>query len=271
MRSASTYEGSGEDSGLSRLVITDSFLRSTSPQPMSERFSVPLSMHLIQGLRLCHALAETRFTLCVSAADRRKFEHLQQYFDLRFEVGEAPPLYSVRISHQEPETRIGAVVRPLIFPHGVVGRCLSKWRDQRDYRVSFQGLVTRGRRATLKRWQAGTHSATIIDSRRGRNPRTKSWDDRYFDLLANSQFALCPNGDHVWTYRFFEAALCGAIPIVEDITPIYADFTYLRLSDDISDFDRSKDVVESNFERARSLLTVPREDLERAIETGLTA
>jgi hypothetical protein len=38
----------------------------------------------------------------------------------------------------------------------------------------------------------------------------------YFEVLRTSQFALCPAGDAPWSMRFFEAVMCGAIPIVSD-------------------------------------------------------
>lgn len=38
----------------------------------------------------------------------------------------------------------------------------------------------------------------------------------YFQLLRSSQFTLCPAGDLPWSMRFFEAVMCGSIPIVSD-------------------------------------------------------
>lgn len=41
----------------------------------------------------------------------------------------------------------------------------------------------------------------------------KSWDTEYYDILSQSKFVICPSGDFIWSYRFFEAiehnyALC---------------------------------------------------------------
>lgn len=237
---------------------------------VSHSFSVPVPLHLIQSIRLCHALAETRFTLCVPARDHKRFAHLQRYFDLTFDVGHAPPLGSVLVSHEEPMTKVGAIVRPLIFPHAVVARCQSKWQSRRAYRASFRGLLTRYRRRMLTSWRLHDGDVKIAHSHRGRRSRTKSWDDSYFDLLGNSEFALCPSGDHVWTYRFFEAALCGAIPIAQEAAPVYAGFEYVLLSDDVSGLTWSEEIAAANFERARTLLTVPRQELETAIASQLT-
>jgi hypothetical protein len=57
-------------------------------------------------------------------------------------------------------------------------------------------------------------------------PKEVPWGDRgffnphFFRVLRRSRFALCPAGDAPWSNRFFEAAMCGAIPIVED--PLHA-------------------------------------------------
>jgi hypothetical protein len=42
------------------------------------------------------------------------------------------------------------------------------------------------------------------------------FDDVYFETLSQSMFTLCPRGDLPWSMRFFEAIMCGSIPIVED-------------------------------------------------------
>ena len=38
---------------------------------------------------------------------------------------------------------------------------------------------------------------------------------QYWDMMQRAKYVLCPDGDFVWTYRFFEAVACGAIPIIE--------------------------------------------------------
>jgi hypothetical protein len=42
------------------------------------------------------------------------------------------------------------------------------------------------------------------------------FDRKYFQVLANSRFTLCPRGDKPWSMRFFEAILSKSIPVVED-------------------------------------------------------
>ena len=177
-----------------------------------------------------------------------------------------PRLPAVHVDHSAPRTSVGSILRPLIFPHAIVQRCRTLWADARTVRFSFAGLVTDSRRQVLGDWlqsvdaraqlEIGHDSAPfslgslgraprrLLDrwrrkmvsvdtgevvfwaSRRGRHFPGKSWDEEYFKLLSRSQFVLCPSGDHVWTYRFFEAALCGALPIVEKTCDAYSGFRY---------------------------------------------
>lgn len=232
-------------------------------------------MHLIQSIRLCHALSETIYTLCVSSEDAGKFAYLAERFpQLTYEVSEAPALDGALVSHREPLTRIGEVSRPLIFPHAIVERCREYWQPWRPHPLTFRGLMTPARRKALRKWHRTrpwrrATDVMVIASKRGREFPIKCWDDEYFDLLGRSEFVLCPNGDHIWTYRFFEAALCGAIPVVEQSAPVYDGFHYALMTDDVSGFVRSPEQAESNFERARVLLTVPLGQLEDSIQALL--
>jgi hypothetical protein len=71
----------------------------------------------------------------------------------------------------------------------------------------------------------------VWSSERGRRFPTKAWDEEYFQMLADSEHVLCPSGDYQWSYRFFEACLCGAVPIVEAGSPLYDGFRYRLMTD----------------------------------------
>jgi hypothetical protein len=47
---------------------------------------------------------------------------------------------------------------------------------------------------------------------------TGLYDYSYYDRMMSSRFALAPDGDFAWTYRFLEAIMCGAIPIIPNRT-----------------------------------------------------
>lgn len=108
-------------------------------------------------------------------------------------------------------------------------------------------------------------SLTIVLSTKGRTFPEKAWDDNYFDQMANAKFVLCPNGDFIWTYRFFEAIFCGAIPIIEDEADIYKGFIYYRLSDPVEKYKYSQDIIHHNFQLAKERLTILKEQLNEEI------
>jgi hypothetical protein len=107
-------------------------------------------------------------------------------------------------------------------------------------------------------------------SNRGRSFPTKSWDHKYFNLLAKTQFSLCPRGDHVWTYRFFEAALCGSIPVIEAYDPIYSGFRFRTLEESSQQLIWSQADAEHNYALCQERLTIPRLELEAEIEKLLS-
>ncbi|MEO7570824.1 MAG: exostosin family protein [Acidimicrobiales bacterium] len=89
-------------------------------------------------------------------------------------------------------------------------------------------------------------------------PKEVPWGERdyfnpvFFQVLRQSQFALCPAGDLPWSQRFFEAVMCRSIPIVSD--PEHAGrhdheraIGYrMYLADDEHVYD--EDIVEENYE-----------------------
>ena len=116
------------------------------------------------------------------------------------------------IDHATPKTIVDGREYPLVFP------CFLINADQRkDINMLFIGLITDKRREWLKQFP----DAMIINSHRGRSDATRRYDKTYFDKMARARFVLCPDGDFVWTYRFFEAILCGAIPIIQNWCELY--------------------------------------------------
>lgn len=203
---------------------------------------------LLQTVRAAHAVAEA-VTLGVPAADLPKFDHLARHFDLRYREG--VPL-DITVDHRAPSTSIGGLTRPLIFPHGIVDRCRTMW-GVRDLDVTFCGFVTAERQQALQPWL--DRGAQVRSSTAGRRWPQKGWDQRYYDLLARSAYVLCPDGDFVWTYRFFESVLCGAIPIVQSTCDLYDGFAFLTMNDRPDGWDR--DTADANFALAVERLTVP--------------
>lgn len=89
-------------------------------------------------------------------------------------------------------------------------------------------------------------------------PKEVAWPDRgffdpaYFQVLRQSQFALCPAGDLPWSNRFFEAIMCRSIPIVShrehagrhEFEQSIGYRMYLREDEHVYD----PDLVEDNYE-----------------------
>lgn len=270
------------------------------------RLDVPYD--LIQGIRAAHALMEcNEFTIQIPQDQVAKFAVLRKVFRPKFTIGDDAPLAKglVRLEHDLPKVVVGAIVRPLLFPHAVLDECRRLWSDGRSVGFFFSGFVTDRRLATLegwwRRWRFSsspdwesvaslrrrrlsllvraisrpfrrprtTGDLVIWNSERGRRFPVKAWDREYQELLGRSRFVLCPNGDFIWTYRFYEAAMCGAIPVVEDACPLYDGFRFYRMSDDPRELTWDPSIAEHNFALVRELLTVPPEGLAAVVKAYL--
>ncbi len=257
------------------------------------QFGAPIS--LIQEVRLAHALAESAFDIAVPAHELHKFAMLRERFGLQLAVarpGDPSLAPFIAIDHETPATVVGTIARPLIFPRGIADRCRELWPATRSHRYSFAGLLTDNRQALLERWIDGnagpapvpTHlggfvrrqvirwrgadqqrrigDVTLWWSERGRRFPIKAWDEDYFRMLAASEAVLCPNGDSVWSYRFFEACLCGALPIVEQASPLYERFRYRLMTQPRDHGPWSREVAEHNYRACVDLIVVPRDVLD---------
>lgn len=149
-----------------------------------------------------------------------------------------------------------------------------KFRNDLDF--FFIKIMTRyvqSRTNLLKKGVSGRYKVSIgkgeqlclVSSTIGRNFPEKAWDDNYFNQMANAKFVLCPNGDFIWTYRFLEAVICGAIPIVEDEAEMYRGFHYYKMSDDIGKYVYIWKHVLENFDLALHRFTVTSEKLNEEI------
>lgn len=260
------------------------------------------SLSKIQSVRLAQALMESGFSIHLSEDTHGQFAHLRQFFDLRYTVGrdDARRLPGIEINHTAPLTKIGTLERPLIFPHAILDRCRADWPETpREVRYFFAGLVTGKRGRTLRAWaetaglkiriprregafakwfrrrilRAAPPAITKVESAdlvfwasaRGREYPVKAWDDDYYQAMKRAQFVLCPSGDSVWTYRFFEAAMCGAIPVVQAACPAYAGFQFFTMQQPLAELRWTKEIAEHNFRLCQERLTLSREQLDGEI------
>jgi hypothetical protein len=265
------------------------------------RWQLDVPFSLIQQIRLVHAVAESAFEIAVPEGELDKFSILRDRFGLRLSParpGDPSLAPYVRIDHETPSTAVGGLVRPLIFPRAVVAHCRTLWPATRAHRYSFAGLLTESRRALLEAWIDGRAGAppalvaksslggflrrqlirwrgadrqrrigdlTLWSSERGRRFPTKAWDEDYFRMLADSESVLCPSGDYVWSYRFFEACLCGAMPIVEQASPLYEGFRYRLMTESRADVPWLAADAEHNYRVCADRIVLPADLLEREL------
>jgi hypothetical protein len=213
---------------------------------------------LIQSFRAMQAIAESGFTVIVPPGELSRWEYSAHWFQLPYAAVTPADRVPVHIDHETPSVVIGDLSRPLLFPHRAFELYGSAWAKRvRSY--TFTGFPTPSRKDVVNRWRRriDRRDAFIQWSKVGRGWPEKAWDPEYVEGLGSSRFALCPDGDFVWTYRFFEAIACGAIPVVESVTTLYDGFVYYRMEDEPHIFEWNEAVACANYERALRLLTIP--------------
>ncbi|MCK9154710.1 MAG: glycosyltransferase family 47 protein [Paludibacteraceae bacterium] len=157
----------------------------------------------------------------------------------------------VRISHAEDvRTWIGEKEYRLVFPRRLLNYDCSK----KDIDILFVGLITDKRKAFLSPFKG---KAVIKESFNGRNDKVKGNDNGYFELMARSKFVLCPDGDFTWTYRFFEAVIFKAIPIIQNDSCLYSGYHFFKSSDKL-EYDLMK--TERNLNKIISQMFLPEID-----------
>jgi hypothetical protein len=245
-----------------------------------------LSLRLLQQWRMVHALAEGSQRFTIPVAQEENLAHLKRFFAVPLEVGNGPPAPRalLRLNTAEPWSEVAGLRRTLVYPHGMLERCRALWQDERPFRFGFAGMEHRGRGNTLDAWRAAAftepdepirlrrgqdlslvtepRNVAVVYSKIGRAFPFKVWDDAYYRFLGGCAFTLCPNGEEVWTYRFFEAMLCGSLPVVESDCPVYHGFRYRFLSDTDGTVEVDPADLLHNLEACRERLTVPRDELD---------
>lgn len=146
----------------------------------------------------------------------------------------------IKIIHSEnPKTFINGKEYTLIFPKFIL-----EIKEEKVIDKIFVGLLTEQRKVFLRNFP----DAIILNSNNGRKQETKEKDLSYFRMLARSRFVICPNGDFVWTYRFFEAILCRCIPIIEEECELYKGYHYYKVGDK---YEYREDWIKENLSKIK--------------------
>lgn len=168
---------------------------------------------------------------------KKKTPSLQEYYFANALDEMGVDKENIKINHYNGECFHDELGRfPLIFPMSLVKIVeeLSKEKKQ-DY--FFQGMI-QDNRSWLKNYE------NVSNSFYGRNKKTKySFDIQYYEALSKTRFGLAPIGECPWSYRFFEAIMCFAIPVIgKNDQDVYAEkFHYFRDGEEhIYDFKKAK-------------------------------
>lgn len=220
---------------------------------------------LIQEVRAIHAIIESGCDVIFSEKIKSYLEPLHQYFglDLKTDICITQSSSPLCVNHVKPSISIGGVTKSLIFPQQICEHLKCKWKSNRKNNISFVGLVTPKRQLVLNNFS----NVIVIKSNKGRTFPCKSWDNQYYEYLLDSDYTLCLDGDFVWTYRFFEACLCGSIPIIENYCDLYDGFEFLELRDINNNISWNKDIANKNYNLALKRITLTCE--EQLIIRGL--
>lgn len=107
----------------------------------------------------------------------------------------------------------------IIFPRSLIAYCSCGIWNDKNVSFYFSGIENRDRTWLMD--YASESKAEVVFTSEGRSIRKQTgvYDYNYYDKLMSSRFALAPNGDFPWTYRFLEGIMCGAIPIVSYRSP----------------------------------------------------
>lgn len=258
--------------------------------------SIDVNYNLIQNIRLAQALSDIDIGFVVAESNRSKFLNLQNMSDIRFADKNDDLLFidSIHISHEKPSISLLGIEKPLIFPINFINYLKLKW-GKRENEYFFSGLLTSSRQKTIEHWLGEQNinynkvellklkfcqklplsirsrflkkincifgDLVLSDSIRGRAFPYKSLDMDYYNEMLNSKFVLCPNGDFIWTYRFFEAILCGAIPIVEDECELYSGFKFYKMNQNKSEYIWDKDIIEFNLNKCIQTICLTPENI----------
>lgn len=217
--------------------------------------------NIIQYIRLFHTLNEIGILIWLDSYD--VFKPLNKFgivYPENDDVDMKDISDNILVIHDKPLTRVCDVTKPIMFPKIIVKYCLFNWSDNRNDELFFIGKYTNKRSNAIS--NSSLHIKPLYTNN-GRDLSIKAWDEEYYNLLLTSKFTIVLDGDFVWTYRFWEACLCGSIPIIDNYCEHYNGYIYYTLNDDIKNIIYSEDIAIHNYNLAVSQLTLNDYDIEQ--------
>lgn len=126
----------------------------------------------------------------------------------------------IQVKHQEARNIVDGCEIGIVFPRSLIAYChCGVWNTNKTIDYYFSGKLSPKRNNSWISTYANSTDAgvaQVVFTNAGRTIRktTGLYDYPYYDNLMSSRFALAPDGDFPWTYRFLEGIMCGAIPVV---------------------------------------------------------
>jgi hypothetical protein len=197
----------------------------------------------VQEIRFFAAMLESGFSLLLNSTQRRAFQNNPRYIFKSSKL--SPKKLNIIIDHNTPFVIIGSIQKQLIFPKWL----FDTPNLAKKYEITFSGaptiqrvtdaiaiyefqpgvrliilklfkklLVNFRNRITTRILNSLTQRLTSREKKlrwtlRGRSAENKLFDSAYFEEMAQSKYVYCPSGDFLWTYRFYEAIICGSFPL----------------------------------------------------------
>ena len=159
------------------------------------------------------------------------------------------PHKGLKIDHDIGKSYIGDFQVGIVYPRSFFD-ATAPCAVQRSIDYYFNGFegADDGRRKLLSAYSG--YKCKIIFTRAGRTKKKMLFNEEYYEGMMSAKFGLCPhqldwtgNWSVLWTYRFIEAAMCGAIPILFRRTPLCDDFIKefnYYWDDEVHTFDSEK-------------------------------
>lgn len=225
------------------------------------KYVFPLDLNYLQNIRFLCALLEIDKDISVPLTFKSTMSFLNNYFnyDVTYDTENLKKPDFIDFNHQKPYIKYKNITKPLVFPKKLIDFCNKP--VSKIYDFTFTGIKTQNRAEILNKWlekYTGKNislknknrfefdKSFIKFSKNGRIFPHKAMDKNYYKTLMHSKFVLCPNGDFVWTYRFFEAVMCNAIPVIEEYCDIYKDFVFYTMDSSPKTLKYDKKIIKHN-------------------------
>ena len=168
--------------------------------------------------------------------------NLQEHF-LRKALSEKGITFNkIECDHRYGTNYIDGKGYKLLFPKSLYDLC--QGNEKRIYDYFFKGEITPQRAWVIK---FKSEKSIIEHSERGRNDSVKfEYDKTYFNGLKQAKFALCPIGECKWSYRLFEAVLCGCIPVIEEQDLFHNEFFHYHAGEKM---EYSEQIAKENLKK----------------------